>query len=127
MTMTTTIQKSVALAAINANREAHIKMCMEAREGYKQKATERLHKMLAKVAEGSIENLRFDLNPPVEYTRVYDAAIGQLRAHEGDTLTIDTTTYSELIDDNWDWSHIFAHHNSSYSSSTLNWARGKGL
>lgn len=129
MGMTTIISKSAALAAISANRENHIKLVTEAREGFKKQATELLKKMLAKVTEDRIgeEALRLHMTPPADYTRLYDGAIAQLTVHQGETLSIDSETYNQLIGDDWEWTPTFVHTNREYSSSTVNWARGKGL
>ena len=122
-----TCNKADILAKLHANREAHQKMVAEARAGYLAAAQGELHDALVAIKAGKVVPLRFKLQVPLDYTRVYATAIGQLTAHTGDTIKLSSSEYNMLVEDDWDWVNDFVKINSSYSGSTRAFGLTKGF
>lgn len=122
-----TCKKADILARLHANREEHQKMVAEARAGYLVAAQGELHDALVDIKAGKVVPLRFKLAVPLDYTRVYATAIGQLTAHTGDEITLSSSEYNMLVEDDWDWVHEFVKVNQHYSGSTRSFGAGKGF
>lgn len=104
------------LTALKKNREEHKEVVAEAREGYVKKARAALEEMLGKVREGKIVHLHFNLPIPEDHTRVYDTAIAMLESHQDEIIELDSSTYHQLVRDQWDWKMSWASTNAIYSA-----------
>ena len=115
------------LERLRVNRENHAKLVAEARAGYVEKARTGLEQKLGQLREGKVVRLTIGLNPPLDYTEVYDTAIHMLEHHKGDTITLNADEYRHLMDDIWDWSQQWIDQNVSYSASTRAYGASKGI
>lgn len=112
---------------LHANREQHQKMVAEARDGYLEKAKEALGAKLMLITDGKVVPLGIPLQVPVDFSNVYDTAIGMLSHHTGDTVELGADEYRHLMEDIWDWTDQFAKMNSPYSAGTRAYVTGKGF
>lgn len=122
-----TCVKADILAKLHRNREEHQKMVAEARTGYLIAAQAELQDALVDIKAGKVVPLRFKLAVPLDYSRVYATAIGQLTAHTGDEITLSSSEYNMLVEDDWDWVTEFVKTNANYSGSTRAFGLVKGF
>jgi hypothetical protein len=122
-----TVDKAALLADLRRNRATHQAMVAEARAGYIDAALTKLAAAQAELKAGKVASLSFKLPVPKDFTRVYDTTIGQIEAHTGDTLTLSTSEYNMLVEDEWEWVRDFIMANASYSGSTRAWSATKNF
>lgn len=118
---------SEVLKKLVENRDRHKAMVQEARIGYVERARRALEQRLGQILEGKVVALSFQLNPPLDYTNVYDTAIHMLTSHRNDFIELGADEYRHLMDDTWDWSELLMQRNSPYSGSTRAYAVEKGF
>lgn len=116
------VNKDEALSTLKENRIRHSKIVQEAREGYVKTAKVELARRLNDLESGSVVSLNFALQPPQNYTNVYDVAIKMLELHTKDTIELDGRQVQHMIMDNWDWQNSFLLSSSLYSSTAVSYA-----
>lgn len=127
ISMNITAKKADILVQLEKNLETHSKMVVEAREGYAKRALEELERRLKLIKEGKIVSITLNIRVPKDYSSVYRTAIGMLKAHTGDEITLSATEYRQLVEDEWEWVRDFAGSNAIYSNSTREYAISKGV
>ena len=116
LNMEFTFKKADVLARLKENREKHAKIVEEAREGWQDAAVKLIKSELAKVRKAKAPaHLSFHLNPPVDYTDVYDTLIAQLELAQEDELELDGDQFRKMMEDKWDWREQFLGTNAAYS------------
>lgn len=115
------------LKKIRENRDKHSSLVKEARAGYIETAKKQLEKRLAQLKEGKLVSVSFSLQPPQDYTTVYDTVINMLAAHTEPNITISASEFRQIVEDEWDWMSNFLLSNSGYSSGTRSYALSKGV
>ena len=105
------------LTRLRANRETHVKIVVEARDGYMKRAREALESRLKQLESGKLVTLSFNLMPPQNQTAVYNVAIEMLGMHTGAEIELDSDQVRNLMRDEWDWSSSFLMSNSAYSAT----------
>jgi hypothetical protein len=125
--MQVTVRTEEALEALKKNRETHKTIVKEAREGYVKKAKKEILKRLEQLKDNKVVSLHFNLQPPQDYTKVYDVAIEMLRLHTEDTLDLNGDQVKHLMMDDWDWMEVFLVANRGYSSTARTYAASKGF
>ena len=125
--MKVSVKTQEALDKLKQNREVHGKIVAEARQGYIKDAKKALAARLDDLESGKVVELRFNLAPPQDYTKVYDVAIQMLEMHTEDTIILDGAQVRHMIMDDWDWMDNFLTSNSQYSSTAVEIAAKKGL
>ena len=114
--MKTTVRVEDLLKVLKRSREQHVVIVKEAREGYLRKAEEAVRAKLDEIRSGKkIVTLVFALTVPVDYTEVYNTAIGLLEMSTQATIELSSADYRHLVEDKWDWSSHFLMSNSAYS------------
>jgi len=108
--------KDDVLKTLKKNRENHLKILKEARQGYLESALKALAKKTETLKNGKIENLNFNLEPPSDYSKVYDTTIQMLEMHTENKITLSSDQVRCLIQDEWDWTQMFLRNASNYSS-----------
>lgn len=115
--MVVEVSKSDALVTLRKNREQHLKIVKEARDGYLKQAQAAIEKRLGQLREGKIVVLHFGLSVPEDHTQEYDTAIRMLELHQRETVSMSATQVQTLMMDQWSWQHRFLMTNSSYSQT----------
>lgn len=105
------------LNALRENREKHLGIVVEARDGYLKAARRELEHRLKQLESGKIVTLHFTLATPRDHTDVYDTAIEMLSMHQQPTVILDSEQVRSLIQDQWDWTRDWVHTNSAYSQT----------
>lgn len=114
------------LATLEQNRNNHASIVAEARAGYLERARQALEEKLAELKSGRMAELVFRLSPPADYTKTYDTAIGMLTQTVDETVELDAEEFSNLVQDEWDWSASFFGLNKMYSGTASMLALQKG-
>lgn len=115
------------IANLTKNREEHKRLVAEARAGYLDSARKELRTRLSQLDGDKVVNLKFKLEPPLDYTSVYDTALGMLSQHTENCIELDADTYRHLVQDEWEWTKTFVARNSLYSSETIAFGTSKNL
>lgn len=110
-----TVNKSDLLEALNTNRDAHRAIFEEALAGYKTEAERLLEGHLAAVRSGKVRTVLVNLPMPEDHTRDYDRAIKMIEMSVDTEITIDETSFSQYVMDDWRWKRQFLTSNSTYS------------
>lgn len=124
---TTTVDRDRLLAVLRENKEQHIAMHAEAREGYIQKAMKALELRMLELRDAHVVSLDFKFRPPQNYEAEYDTAIQMMEWNENDQVTLTAEEFRCFVLDDWDWTSNFLYSNSPYSSSTRRYAMSKGV
>jgi hypothetical protein len=118
LNMEFTFKKEDVLKQLRKNREEHALIVEEARDGWQTAAVALIKKELANVRKATAPaQLSFHLNPPVDYTDVYDTLIAQLEMAQEDELELDGDQFRKMMEDKWDWREQFLGTNAAYSVS----------
>ena len=90
------------------------------------RAREALRKRLDELESGKLVSLAFKLNPPQDFTTVYDTAIKMLELHTGEDIELTSEQVRTLVMDEWGWTREFFASNSAYSGTARATAEDKG-
>lgn len=112
-----TCNKKEVLDTVKQNREEHIKIVQEAKIGYVEKARALLEEKLHLLKEGKVGRILIDLQYPLDHTSEYDTIIKMLTLHIGDDIILGANEVQMFVEDKWDWTDQFLHHNSAYSGT----------
>ena len=123
--MTTTVEKTRLLETLRANMARHQQIVQEARDGYISQAREALEKRLEQLRTGELVSLIFHLQPPADYTEVYENSIAMLEWNTADMVELEADEFRQLVRDEWDWTERFLAGNSTYSATALRETRKK--
>lgn len=105
------------LAKLKQNRENHVKIVAEAREGYVAKARQVLEEKLVQLKEGKVTDFSVYLQPPVNYTSEYDTIITMLELSTDQTISLSASQVRRFVNDDWEWKNEFLGTNAMYSNS----------
>lgn len=119
--MKVVVKKDELMAILVKNREAHCAEFKVACEGYQKAAVAELTQRLAAFEKVDPQNNNLSLDfsklpKPQSHEQDYDRAIGLLKLHAEEKLTLDTDAYERFVEDNWEWKTGFAHTNSMYGN-----------
>lgn len=115
--MTIKANREQVLETLRKNRDAHVKMVAEAREGFLLEAKSWLRARLKEVKAGKAPDLESDLEPPPNHTNVYDTAIRMLELSVDGTISLTSEQVRNLVMDEWDWKEVFIQTTTNYSNS----------
>ena len=110
------LQKAKLLEIIHKNRAEHHAIFLEAQKKYREVAIKLLDRQLAAAREGKPFLLRefIALVQPVDHTADYDRAIQMLELSVDDVITLSTMDFSNLVQDQWQWTQQWATSTSRY-------------
>ena len=113
------LQKSDLLAIIRKNRDEHRDIFIAAQKSYREKAIELLDRQLRLAREGNPFVLAefIQMIPPVDRTEDYDRAVAMLEMSVDSVVTLSADEFSQLVQDEWDWTQNWAFANSRYTTS----------
>lgn len=121
--MTVTVEKNNLIQILQKNRDEHLRLYQEAHKVFRAHIANALDDAARRAASASAEWSRYyegagprpkipsltdelhHLTEPQSHVEEYDRALGMLRLHTGETMTLDMTSYRCYVDDEWDWSH----------------------
>lgn len=110
------VNKQELLGIVKENRNKHKKEYFELIKAYRVKVGELLTEELEKVVSGEKFNLRFDALKPESHVKEYDLSIRMIEMSVDENIEIDQYTFNQLVNDEWDWKHVFS--SSRMSNST---------
>ena len=113
-TMVVNVLKKDLLAALSANREAHLAEFEEADGAYRGTVIEALEARVKQIKDGGKINVSFSLPKPRSHVKDYDRAIKMLELHQDVSMKLGMDAYRQYVEDDWDWQNEFKHVNSSY-------------
>lgn len=102
-----TVKVQELLAIIERNREGHRNLFLEAQKEYREQVIQVLERNLQLAREGRPVPVSFHFNVPQDHTRDYDRVITMLRMHQGETIDIEETEFSQYVMDDWKWKNQF--------------------
>jgi len=104
---------------ITKNRTEHREIFLKAQEKYREKVILALDEQLKAARDGNGFDLRnlVQLTPPSDHTSDYDRALKMLELSVDGTVVLSTADFSNLVQDQWDWSRSWAASNSRYTDS----------
>ncbi len=123
--MTTTVEKTKLLETLRSNLARHRQIVQEARDGYVKQAREALEKRLEQLRTGELVSLTFTLQPPADYTEVYENSIAMLEWNTAATVELEADEFRQLVRDEWDWTDQFLLSNRRYSATAAREAASK--
>ena len=120
-----TVNRTVLLEKLTANRKTHIVEFHKAIEGWRTEAIKSLQRVQRKLkkldlteADGTEKypQLWFEASQdrPECHTRDYDRAIAMLEMHTEDTIKIATREFDQFVNDQWEWKQEFTTSNLKY-------------
>ena len=102
------VNKQELLGIVKENRDIHKKEYFELIKAYRVKVGELLSKELERVVSGEKFNLRFDVLKPESHVKEYDLSIRMIEMSVDENIEIDQYTFNQLVNDEWDWKHVFS-------------------
>ena len=112
--MVVNVKKSDLLAALSANREAHLAEFDEADGAYRGTVIEALEARVRQIKDGGKIDVSFHLPKPRSPVKDYDRAIKMLELHQDVSMKLGMDAYRQYVEDDWDWQNEFKHVNSGY-------------
>jgi hypothetical protein len=113
------IKKNDLIGIIMKNRDEHREIFLAAQKKYREIVITLLDEKLRTAREGKPFVLReiVALVEPVDHTRDYDRALQMLDLEVEAIVVLSTADFSNLVQDQWQWSHQWAVSNSRYTDS----------
>ena len=124
LNMKVSCRREEVLERLKANRQRHVELVKEAREGFRLKGIEVLEARLAQLKAGKVVSLTISLPLPQDYTSAYDTVIEMLELHQAAEISLTASEFRALVQDEWDWRTTFVSSNALYSTSTQALAGG---
>ena len=126
--VTTTVDRQELLSILEKNLAEHTKIVEEAKQGYLVKAKGALQKALEKIDQGELLDLsqHFRLRPPTDYSSAYKTVIKMMTMNQKSLVELAPDEFTQLIEDQWEWSGDFFGTNKAYSASASMSASQKG-
>lgn len=109
------VSKTELLGKVRQNRDQHAELFKAAQKGFMARATEELQDMLKAAEKGDVR-LYVGLTPPSDHSVEYDRAIRMLEMSQDDVIEIDSTSFAQLVMNEWQWFHQATAINSTYAS-----------
>lgn len=109
-----TVDKGELLAVLHQNRANHREIFLKAQDGFRSRVIEELDWRLRDARAGRKISLIFGLPEPEDHTEDYDREIRMLEMHTGQTVTINSHLFDQIVMDRWGWTASFTTTNSSY-------------
>jgi len=113
------IKKEKVIEILQKNRAEHRDIFLKAQEKYREQAIKLLDEQLKAAREKKPFELRrfVELVQPEDHTHDYDRALEMLSLEENDVVVLSTADFSNLVQDQWEWSRRWAVSNSRYTDS----------
>lgn len=117
--LTIQVPKDQLLEALRANKEEHMRIWEEAREGFYASLIEKLRTSLENTEQRALPRgqVRINETEPRNYGRVYDEAISMLEIAQNNVIELTQGAYRQYVMDRWDWQEHFLASNSYYTQS----------
>jgi len=109
-----TINKDRLRTVVEANRETHQRLYVEAHEAFTRKAIANLESMLGRAKEGKVQ-LFVNLEEPKDHTEDYVRVLEMLDFEVEENVVLSSQEFAQYVQDRWGWAHEFA---TSYASNT---------
>lgn len=129
--MTVTVAKAELVEILTRNRASHVAEFEHARGVWREKMKTAVQKhveeltayLKTELVEVAFEKIKpypqpqiSELPRPVSFAQSYDRALGMLKLHVKEEMTIDMDTYRQYVEDDWDWKSQALISNSRYTS-----------
>ena len=112
--MNVTLLKENLAFILNTNRAKHIAAYAIAIEKYREQALEWFHEQVDALKAGRDPKRSLPLPLPEQHTDDFDRALRMLAMHQGDTIELSESQYSQFVDNEWGWARSFAQNTTSY-------------
>jgi len=110
-----TVDKGELLERLEENRSKHRKVFEAALKGYREKAIEELEYRISRLRKGKLPELHISLTVPQDHTRDYDRVITMVTMHQGESFTLDESSFQSYVMDDWRWKREWVLSNSGYA------------
>jgi hypothetical protein len=107
------VSRLALIKALEKNRERHKATYEKAKVGFKKKLIEVFSRALVVAKTGKYPT-KLHLPIPAAHLEEYDRALGMLKMHTDDTITLTAQEYDCYIRDEWDWKAAWSASNSAY-------------
>lgn len=110
------VNKNKLLNMLYVNKQKHIEIVEEAKQGYIAKAKQVFEEKLKKIVEIGIVDTDLQLTKPIDHIKDYDEAIAMLEWETKDEIELERNQFNCFVLDNWNWKNNFLVSNVQYSS-----------
>ena len=112
--MKTVMTTALLLSTLQANKDKHRAIFLEAQTKYRAKAIEALEARLKDIREGKPIDTYIHLTVPMDQTKDYERVISMLKSSISDEIELNEEDYTKFVLDTWDWTNQFRTSNSTY-------------
>lgn len=112
-----TVNKGDLLAIIKKNRTSHQELFDEALAGWHAQCLAEVGAVLEALQQSTEVKVSLRIPRPTDHTGEYDTIISMLERSISDEVTIDTQTYRQFVEDEWEWKQSWLIQNSVYSGA----------
>jgi hypothetical protein len=113
------VKKDELLGIVQANRETHRAVYLDAVEGYRVRALALLeHENQVMSGTGKPKELRILLNRPEDHTAEYDRIIKGLQMDTRDEIPLPERLFAQFVMDQWDWKDSWLRISSRYAAAS---------
>jgi len=120
---------SELLKIVQVNKKRHEDMREEALAGYLEDAAAQCKQVLEDLRGTcrKLTHVHINMSPPADHAADYARAIRMLEHTTAETVALDERDFSNLVDDNWDWTDSWVKTNSYFSKPIAEYGMSKGL
>lgn len=104
------------LQAVRANRLAHLREHKDAMKEYRLRMVDACKARLEDAMAGRDVDHAIRMVRPENYVKEYDRAITMFEMTSETAIQLDSKTFSQLVMDEWEWTHSFKNSTSAYIS-----------
>jgi hypothetical protein len=115
---TTRMERDKLLEILEANRAKHRKVFEAAFAGFQKESRKVLNSNLRLARAGKLRKLYVSLPAPTDHTRDYDTIIRMVKMNTESTFVLDERTFTQYVEDNWNWKQEWLANSSSYAKET---------
>ena len=123
-TINVTCTTDEVLIELKKNREEHLKLYAEAKEGYLKKAADQLKNNLEKIEAGEFVSVNVHLSVPECHVSVYDTAIKMMEMSVKKEIELTSSQFRQMIMNEWDWLGSWVNSNAGYSAGIMQMSVG---
>lgn len=109
------VDRNDLLRTVQANRDNHHDLFLQAQDGFRQRAIEELDEMIQSAKRGDPVRLFVGLTAPSDHTAEYDRALKMLQMSQDTIIEIDEGAFAQLVCNEWAWFGAATAVNSTYA------------
>jgi hypothetical protein len=113
------VKKDELRAKIQANRDRHREVFLDALDGYRAEAIRQLEEHIERIRAGDPSVVRVYIDAPEDHTADYDVVLAMIDMEVEDTIQLSHQAFTQYVMDDWSWKRAWLQTASVYAAESV--------